>query len=214
MKKFLSLLVFSFYLLVLASPLASAQKNDSKNIERYRQLVKMTHQSFEACSTKVASWGFTINKANTLDMFTMQMIPFVNNDKADSTGFSLSVLEEKKVLGMGLTIAGYDPASMFARAGKLSDAQYDICKQQGLTNYVCAVKGNFKAKMPASHAELMELLKTLDPADVKQILEMYKSDDKKVAASFLYENKRYGKKKPRADQAVEVTISQSDSRED
>ena len=210
MKKTLILLVLSSYFLL---PSASAQNNDSKNIERYRQLVKLTHQSFETCSTKVASWGFSINRANTLDMFTMQMIPFVSNNANDSTGFMLSVLEEKTVLGMSLTIGGYDPASMFARAKKLSEAQGKICEEQGLTNYVCAVKGNFKAKMPKTHAELLELLKTLDPADVKQILEMWKSEDKKVAATFLYENKRYGKKKPRADQAIEVSISQTDSRE-
>ena len=211
MKKILSLLVFSFYLLVL--PLA-AQNNDSKNIERYKQLLKINHQSFETCSTKVASWGFTINKANTLDMFTMQMIPFVSNTEGDSTGFSLSVLEQKKVIGMGLTVAGYDPVKMFARAQKFSEAQGKICAEQGLTNYVCAVKGNFKAKMPKTHDELVELLKTLDPADVKQVLEMWKSEDKKVAATFLYENKRFGKKKPRADQAIEISISQTDSREE
>lgn len=204
--------------LILAAMLlcagVSAQSGDSKNIDRYKQLLKLNHKSFEACSTKVASWGFTINKANTLDMFTMQMIPFVSNNANDSTGFTLSVLEEKKVIGMGLTVAGYDAVSMFARAQKFSEAQGKICEEQGLTNYVCAVKGNFKAKMPKSHAELMELLKTLDPADVKQVLEMWKSEDKKVAATFLYENKRYGKKKPKEKDAIEISISQTDSRED
>ena len=43
-------------------------------------------------------------------------------------------------------------------------------------------------------------------------MEMYKSEDKKVAATFLYENKRYGKKKPKEGDAIEITISQSDSR--
>lgn len=211
MKKILSLLVFSFSLLVFVSPLC-AQNNDSKNIERYKQLVKTTGQSYETGSNKITSWGFTVNMASALDVLTMRTIPFLSNNEKDSTGFALSVLEEKTIIGMSLFVRGYDPVSMFARAKVFSDAQSSICEKQGLTNYVCAVKGKFKAIMPKSHAELMELLKTLDPADVKQILEMYKSEDKKVAATFLYENKRYGKKKPKEGDAIEITISQSDSR--
>ena len=43
---------------------------------------------------------------------------------------------------------------------------------------------------------------------------MWKSQDKKVAATFVYENKRFGKKKPRANQGIEITIALTDNRED
>jgi hypothetical protein len=190
----------------------SAQNNDDENIERYKQLLKLNHQSYETCSNKVNSWGFTLNKGGIINMFTLQMNPFVSNNSNDSTGFVLSVMEDK-VVGMSLTVGGYDPVGMFARVQKFSDAQNAICEEEGLTDYVCAVKGSFKAKMPGTHAELIALLKELDPNEVKQIVEMWKTPDKKVAASCVYENKRFGKKKPRPDQGIELTISLTDNRE-
>ena len=190
----------------------SAQSNDSKNIERYKQLVKLNHQSYETCSNKVKSWGFTLNKEGIINMLTLQMIPFVSNDSKDSTGFVLSVMDDK-VMGVGITVGGYSPEGMFARVQQFSNAQNEICKKEGLTDYVCAVKGSFKAKMPGTHAELIALLKELDPNEVKQIVEMWKTPDKKVAASCVYENKRFGKKKPRLDQGIDLTISLTDNRE-
>ena len=190
----------------------SAQSNDNENIERYKQLLKLNHQSYETCSNKVNSWGFTLNKGGIINMFTLQMNPFVSNDTNDSTGFVLSVMEDK-VVGMGLTVGGYDPESMFARVQNFSDAQNAICEEEGLTDYVCAVKGSFKAKMPETHAELIELLKELDSQEVKQIFEMWKTPDKKVAATCVDENKRFGKKKPKASQGIELTISLTDNRE-
>jgi hypothetical protein len=190
----------------------SAQNNDSQNIKRYKQLVKLNHQSYETCSKQVTSWGFTLNKNGIIDMFTMQMKPFASNDTNDTTGFVLSVMNDK-VIGMSLTVGGYNPAKMFARVQQFSNAQNAICVEEGLTEYVCAVKGSFKAKMPETHAKLIELLKELDGNEVKQIVEMWKTPDKKVAATCVYENKRYGKKKPRPDQGIELTISISDNRE-
>lgn len=190
----------------------SAQNNDNENIERYKQLLKLNHQSYETCINKVNSWGFTLNKSGIINMFTLQMTPFVSNGTSDSTGFVLSVMEDK-VVGMSLTVGGYDPESMYARVQKFSDAQNAICEEEGLTDYVCAVKGSFKAKMPETHAELIELLKELDGNEVKQIVEMWKTPDKKVAAGCVYENKRFGKKKPRPDQGIELTISLTDNRE-
>ena len=190
----------------------SAQNNDSKNIERYKQLLKLNHQSYETCSKKVTSWGFTLDKEGIINMFTMQMNPFANNDANDSTLFIINTLEEKAI-GFSLRVGGYDPARMYARIRQFSDAQNAICEKEGLTDYVCVVKGTGKAKMPKTHAELIEILKETDAADVKQVLEMWKSADKKVAATFLYENKRFGKKKPRPDQDITITISRTDSRE-
>jgi len=190
----------------------SAQSNDNENIERYKQLLKLNHQSYETCSEQVTSWGFTRNNEGIINMLTMQMIPFVNNDTNDTTGFVLNVMDDK-VMGIGLTVGGYDPVGMFARVQQFSDAQNTICEEEGLTNYVCAVKGSFKAKMPKTHAELMELLKELDANEVKQIVEMWKTPDKKVAAGCVYENKRFGKKKPRLNQGIEITISITDNRE-
>jgi len=190
----------------------SAQSNDSKNIKRYKQLVKLNHQSYETCSKQVTDWGFTLNKNGIIDMFTMQMRPFASNDTNDTTGFMLSVMDDR-VIGMGLTVGGYNPAKMFARVQQFSDAQNEICVEEGLTEYVCAVKGSFKAKMPGTHAELIALLKELDPNEVKQIVEMWKTPDKKAAATCVYDNKRFGKKKPRPDQGIELTISITDNRE-
>ena len=190
----------------------SAQSNDSENIERYKQLLKLNHQSYETCSEQVTSWGFTLNKGGIINMFTLQMNPFVSNDTSDSTGFVLSVMEDK-VVGMSLTVGGYDPVGMFARVQKFSDAQNAICEEEGLTNYVCVVKGSFKAKMPETHDALIELLKELDANEVRQIMEMWKTPDKKVAATCVYENKRFEKKRPRADQGIELTISLTDNRE-
>lgn len=190
----------------------SAQSNDSKNIERYKQLIKLNHQSYETCSKQVTSWGFTLNKNGIIDMFTLQMRPFASNDTNDSTGFLLSVMEDK-VIGMSLTVGGYDPVGMFARVQQFSDAQNAICVENGLTDYVCAVKGSFEAQMPETHAKLIELLKELDGNEVKQIVEMWKTPDKKVAATCVYDNKRFSKKKPRPDQGIELTISITDNRE-
>ena len=190
----------------------SAQSNDSENIERYKQLLKLNHQSYETCSQEVTSWGFTLNKGGIINMFTLQMNPFVSDDTNDSTGFVLSVMDDK-VVGMSLTVGGYNPVSMFARVQQFSDAQNAICEEEGLTDYVCAVKGSFKGKMPETHAKLIELLKELDGNEVKQIMEMWKSPDKKVAATCLYENKRFGKKKPRPSQGIELIISLTDNRE-
>ena len=203
-------------ILLLAAMMAfaalSAQSNDSTNIERYKQLLKLNHQSYETCSKQVNSWGFSLNKGGIINMFTLQMNPFASDDVNDSTGFVLSVMEDK-VVGMSLTVGGYDPVGMFARVQKFSDAQNAICEEEGLTDYVCAVKGSFKAKMPSTHAELIELLKELDGNEVKQIVEMWKTPDMKVAATCVYENKRFGKKKPLADQGIELTISLTDNRE-
>lgn len=207
MKKFI--LLFAA-LLTFAG--MSAQSNDNKNIERYEQLLKLIHQSYETCSQEVTSWGFTLNKSGIINMFTLQMNPFTCDDVNDSTGFVLSVMEDK-VVGMSLTVGGYDPAGMFARVQKFSDAQNAICEEEGLTDYVCAIKGSFKAKMPSTHAEFIELLKELDGNEVKQIVEMWKTPDKKVAATCVYENKRFGKKKPKASQGIELTISLTDNRE-
>ena len=190
----------------------SAQSNDNKNIKRYKQLLKLNHQSYETCSKQLTSWGFTLNKNGIINMLTLQMNPFVSNDTNDSTGFVLSVMEDK-VIGMSLTVGGYDPVGMFARIQQFSDAQNAICEEEGLTEYVCAVKGSFKAKMPETHAKLIELLKELDANEVKQIVEMWKTPDKKVAAGCVYDNKRFGKKKPRPDQGIELTISLTDNRE-
>lgn len=190
----------------------SAQSNDGENIERYKQLLKLNHQSYETCSNQVTSWGFTLNKNGIIDMFTLQMRPFASNDTNDTTGFVLSVMDDK-VVGMSLTVGGYNPVGMFARVQQFSDAQNAICMEEGLTDYVCAVKGSFKAQMPETHAKLIELLKELDSNEVKQIVEMWKTPDKKVAATCVYENKRFGKKKPRPDQGIELTISITDNRE-
>ena len=189
----------------------SAQSNDSKNIKRYKQLVKLNHQSYETCSKQVTSWGFTLNKNGIIDMFTMQMKPFASNDTNDTTGFMLSVIDDR-VIGMGLTVGGYNPAKMFARVQQFSDAQNAICVEEGLTEYVCAVKGSFKAKMPETVA-VLENGAFLCANEVKQIVEMWKTLDKKVAATCVYDNKRFGKKKPRPDQSIELTISISDNRE-
>lgn len=190
----------------------SAQSNDGKNIDRYKQLLKLNHQSYETCSEQVTSWGFTLNKNGIINMLTLQMNPFVSNDTNDTTGFMLSVMDDK-VIGMGLTVGGYDPVKMFARVQQFSDAQNAICVEEGLTDYVCAVKGSFKALMPETHDKLIELLKELDSNEVKQIVEMWKTPDKKVAATCVYDNKRFGKKKPRPDQGIELTISITDNRE-
>ena len=190
----------------------SAQNNDSKNIERYQQLLKLNHQSYETCSNEVTSWGFSLNESEIINMFTLQMTPFVSNNVNDSTGFVLSVMDDK-VIGMSLIVRGNGPLSMFARVQQFSDAQNAICEKEGYNDYVCAVKGSFKAKMPKTHDELIELLNELDGKEVKQIVEMWKSPDKKVAASLVYENKRFGKKKPRPDQNIELTIALTDNRE-
>lgn len=191
----------------------SAQSNDNTNITRYKQLLKLNHQSFETCKAKVTSWGFTLNEGAIINMFTMQMTPFMSNDTNDSTVFALNVMDDK-VVGMSLVVGGYNPVAMFNRVQKFSNAQNEICKQQGLTDYVCSVKGSFKPLLPKTHEELIELLKELDGNEVKQIFEMWKSQDKKVAATFVYENKRFGKKKPRADHNIEITMSLTDNRED
>ena len=208
MKK---VILFLAALLTIAE--VSAQSNDSINIKRYKQLLKLNHQSYETCSTEVTSWGFTLNKGGIINMFTMQMNPFVSNDISDSTGFFLNVMDDN-VIGMSLTVGGYNPVGMFARVQKFSDAQNEICEQQGLTDYVCSVNGSFKTLLPKTHEELIELLKELDCHEVKQIFEMWKSQDKKVAATFVYENKRFGKKKPRPNQGIEITIALTDNRED
>ena len=208
MKK---IILFLAALLTFAG--VSAQSNDNINIKRYKQLLKLNHQSYETCMTKVTSWGFTLNKGGIINMFTMQMNPFVSNDTNDSTAFVLNVIDDN-VVGMSLTVGGYNPVVMFNRVQKFSDAQNEICEQQGLTDYVCSVKGSFKTVLPKTHEELIELLKELDCHEVRQVFEMWKSQDKKVAASFVYENKRFGKKKPRADQNIEIVISLTDNRED
>lgn len=191
----------------------SAQSNDNTNITRYKQLLKLNHQSYETCKTKVTSWGFTLNKEGIINMFTMQMNPFMSNNTNDSTVFVLNMMDDK-VVGMSLVVGGYNPVDMFNRVQKFSDAQNEICEQQGLTDYVCSIKGSFKPLLPKSHEETIELLKELDGNEVKQVFEMWKSQDKKVAATFVYENKRFGKKKPRADYNIEITMSLTDNRED
>ena len=203
-------ILFLAALLTLAG--VSAQSNDSLNITRYKQLLKLNRQSYDTCSAKVTSWGFTLNKGGIINMFTLQMNPFASNDVNDSTGFVLSVIDDN-VVGMSLTVGGYNPVGMFSRVQQFSDAQNEICEQEGLTDYVCSVKGSFKTVLPKTHEELIELLKELDCQEVKQIFEMWKSQDKKEAASFVYENKRFGKKKPRPDQGIEIIISLTDNRE-
>ena len=69
--------VILLFAALLAFAGMSAQSNDNKNIKRYKQLLKLNHQSYETCSKQLTSWGFTLNKNGIINMLTLQMNPFV-----------------------------------------------------------------------------------------------------------------------------------------
>ena len=187
----------------------SAQNNDTKNLECYKELVKLTHKSYETGTQKLNSWGYTVQKDGIINMFTLQMIPFINKDVTDSTGFGLSVLENNTIIGMSFRIAGSNAEQMYARGKKIFEAQNGISEKQGFSFYSAVIKGKGKPKMSQSYTEMLKMIEETPVEDVKQIVVMWKSADKKSAASFIYENHRYGKKKPRETDAIEVTISQT-----
>lgn len=199
------IVVFIVCFVGLCSMQAKGQSVGAAEVEMYRQILNWTGQDFEQCSTQLAQWGYVYNKANIINMFTMVINPFVHMDENDTLGVMLATIDNVVYSVSGL-YSSVVPARTFSLLVKAGELQHQIATERGLTNYSCMVKGDVKNKRPKNHEELVEMLAEASSETVRSIYEFWKSNDGKQSLTLSYDNKRYGKKSPRADACAELSI--------
>lgn len=190
-----------------------AQTVSKKTMDQYQQMVAMItgtqRPTFDVCRAKMESFGFTYNAAGVVDMFTTHMHPFYRMEGSDTLGFMLTTLDEK-VYSIGATFLSVDPARAFPMIVKASEVQAQLAAKLGCTKYVGSVKGKVK-KATYNRAELLEVLNGVEADMVSDVYEHWKSEDGKLMITCIYTNKFYGKKRPKASDRVELTISVGNS---
>ncbi len=190
-------------------PDAMSQTVSKKTADQYRQMVAMCNgakrPTFEACKAQLEKYGFTYNKAGIVDMFTMQMHPFVRAEGQDTVACTLVVLNDT-VFTIGGTFSSLDAARAFAVESKASDLQAQLAAKMGCTKYVGSVKGNVK-KATYDRKELLAALEGVDAEMVSMVFEQWKSEDGRREMTCIYKNNRYGKKKPKDRDRIEITLS-------
>ena len=209
MKK-TSIVTILFAVLAAILPMsAMAQSVSKKTADQYRQMVAMCNgakrPTFEACKAQLEKYGFTYNKAGVADMFTMQMHPFYRAEGEDTVACTLVVLNDT-VFTVGGTFSSLDATRAFAVEPKASDLQAQLAAKIGCTKYVGSVKGKVK-KATYDRKELLAALEGVDAEMVSMVFEQWKSEDGHREMTCIYKNNRYGKKKPKDRDRVEITLS-------
>ena len=188
---------------------AMSQNVSKKTADQYRQMVAMCNgakrPTFEACKAQLEKYGFTYNKAGVADMFTMQMHPFVRAEGQDTVACTLVVLNDT-VFTVGGTFSSLDATRAFAVEPNASDLQAQLAANMGCTKYVGSVKGKVK-KATYDRKELLAALEGVDAEMVSIVFEQWKSEDGHREMTCIYKNNRYGKKKPKDRDRVEITLS-------
>ena len=188
---------------------AVAQTVSSKTVEQYRQMVDMCNgaqrPTFAACSAQLQAYGFTYNKAGVVDMYTMQMHPFVRTEGEDSV-FCVLVTINDTVFTVSGVFSSLEPTHTFAVIAKASDVQAQLAARMGCTKYVGSVKGKVK-KVSYNREEIQTALAGANAEMVSMVFESWKSPDGRIEITCIYKNNRYGKKNPKAKDRAEITLS-------
>ena len=195
----------TLFVCLLAFCMVQAQTVSKSTVDQYRQLVKMSGQSFTKCSGMVEQWGFTHNKDGIMDLFTMQTHPYFRAEGTDTVGVMLGVIDDVVCSQSGV-YSSTDPTHTYALIAQGSAIQQELATAMGLTKYVCSIKGKVSNKFPKNQEELVEVLKGATAETVKQVYESWKSADGKTTLTLVYDNHLYNKKKPRSKDRAELIL--------
>lgn len=215
MKKMLFVAALVCGMVALGMSPAVSQTVGKKTVEQFSQMADMctgvNPPAFTACSAQLQKYGFVYNPAGVIDMFTMKMHPFFRAEGEDTVGCMLAVYDDK-VLSMSGIFSSIDAGRAFGLVAKASDLQARRAAAMGCTKYVGSVKGKVK-KVSSNRDDIMAALEGVDAEMVSMVFEQWKSADGKKVVTCIYENKRYGKKKPRDKDRVELTLGMSNTPE-
>ncbi|MBO4599755.1 MAG: hypothetical protein J5641_03345 [Bacteroidales bacterium] len=186
-----------------------SQTVSRKTVDQYRQMVTMCNgakrATFSACSAQLKKYGFTYNASSVLDMFTMQMHPFMRAEGQDTVACVLVTLGDTVYTVSGV-FSSTDVSRAFGVEPKASDLQAQLAAKMGCTKYVGSVKGKVK-KVSYNREDIKAVLASADADMVSMVYEQWKSEDGRQELTCIYKNNRYGKKKPKDKDRVEITLS-------
>ena len=205
---------------ILAATAMDAQTVSRTTVDQYRQMVSTCtggdvphhRQTFQQCNDRLEKWGFTYNRSGVVDMYTVHMYPFFRKEGEDTVGCMLATADDAVTSVSGI-FTSKEASHTFALLAGAAELQESIANERGMTKFVCSVKGNVKNKFPKNVAELKEVLAEAGVDNVKWVFVSWESADRKQVATMIYDNKIYGKKKPKVSDRVELTLSVSDSRD-
>lgn len=207
-------------LCILVIGAIDAQTISRTTVEQYRQLVATCtggnapqhRQNLQQCADRLAKWGFTFNRSRIAEFAIFHMNPFFRKEGQDTVGCVVSTFNDA-VTAISGVFSSADPARAFSLLPGAAELQESIATEQGLGKFVCSVKGKVNNKFPKSVAELKALLAEVEVSDVKWVFISWESADHKQMVTLVYDNKLYGKKKPRPHDRVELTIAVTDNRD-
>lgn len=182
-----------------------AQTLSKGTMEQYRQLMALNGKRFQTCSAKLTQWGFSYNKNAYMEMIGMQMHPYFRAEGQDTVGAMIGVINEV-VYSISGVVNSTDPTHIFPMIAQAGAMQQKLATEKGLTKYVCSVKGNVSNKFPKSHEELVSVLSETTAESVSMVFESWKSADGKQTVTVIYNNRLYGKKKPKAHDRAELSF--------
>ena len=197
--------LFAFFVCVLSFCALHAQSVSKVTVDQYRQLIGWTGESISTCSERLTKWGFEYNKGGIINMFTMQAHPFFRAEGADTVGAMLSEID-----GVIYSVSGIyssrEPSHTFALISQAAVIQQQLATERGLTKFVCSVKGKVSNKFPKNTDELVAILAEASSETVSDVYVTWKGSDGRDMLSLIYDNKFYGKKKPKSHYRAELTL--------
>lgn len=193
----------------IAASVLKAQTVSPSTIKQYHTMVAKCNgaqpASYDACRQQLLQYGFVDNSANSIDIFTMKMLPFYRAEGNDTVTCVLGVVDGS-VHSIGGGFISLDAGRAYTLVAKASKIQAELAAQYGCTKYVGSVKGKVK-KVTTNHEELLAALESVDADIVSMVYESWKSDDGNRMITLVYNNKRYGKKSPKDKDRIELTLS-------
>ncbi len=197
-----------------------AQTLSRESVNLYRQLVAectggdtpQSRKTLDYCTERLEKAGFTFNRSGITDMYTIHMNPFFRKEGQDTVGCMVSTFNDA-VFGISGIFTSTSPSRAFPLVARAAELQASLAAERGCEKWVCSVKGNVKNKFPKDVAELKEVLTEAGEDNVKWVFVKWESADRKQVATLVYDNKLYGKKKPKPRDRVELTVAVSDNRD-
>ena len=186
-----------------------SQTVSRKTVDQYRQMVTMCNgaqrATFSACGAQLKEYGFTYNASGVIDMFTMQMHPFMRSEGRDTVVCVLVTLSDTVYTVSGV-FCSIDASRTYGVEPMASDLQAQLAAKMGCTKYVGSVKGKVK-KVSYNREDIITTVAGADADMVSMVYEQWKSEDGRRELTCIYKNNRYGKKKPKDKDKVEITLS-------
>lgn len=203
MKK-IALMILS----LMAVVAVQAQTVSRAAVDQYNTIAGWPGESFASCSKQLEQWGFTYNSSGVINMFTMEMRPFVRPEGDDTVGVVLSVIDEVVCSVSGI-YSSATPEHTFALIAEAATLQQRMATERGLAKFVCSVKGKVSNKFPKNTDELVAVLAEATAETVSDVYVTWRSANGRQVVSLIYDNKLYGKKKPRATDRADLTLGLS-----